>query len=277
MTERLATLMVWLSALLVSGIFFAIVGEVMLTGWPHLSWEFLTSLPLDAGRAGGLISILISTLWIVLLCLLISVPLAIATAVLLVEYLPADSVFARGTQYSLDVLAGVPSIVFGLFGNAVFCIYLGMGFSILSGSLTLACMVLPFLIRAIEVGLRGVPTEYRHAAAALGLSRYVIWQRILLPVATPSVVVGIALALGRALGETAALIFTSGYVDRMPESWFDSGRTLALHVYDLAMNVPGGSDAAYATAAVLIMLLISINLATAWLSARTLQRGVLQS
>lgn len=160
---------------------------------------------------------------------------------------------------ALDILAGVPSIVFGLFGNAFFCVTLGLGFSILSGGLTLACMALPLLARATEVSLRSLPAETRQAAAALGLSQGRTILRLLLPAAAPGIAAGLALAMGRALAETAALIFTSGYVDRMPESLHDSGRALSVHIYDLALNVSGGEASAAASALVLVALLVLLN------------------
>src|SRR5205823_6172239 len=168
---------------------------------------------------------LVSTALILAVCLASSLPVGLGTAVLLAEFTPAGGAFGRLVRRSLDVLAGVPSIVFGLFGNAFFCQVLGLGFSILSGGLTLACMVLPILIRATEEGFRAVPREYRLGAAALGLSRTTTLLHLLLPAAVPGLLVGLVLGLGRAIAETAALIFTSGYVDRMPGSLLDSGRS----------------------------------------------------
>ncbi|MGQ0529114.1 MAG: PstA family ABC transporter permease, partial [Panacagrimonas sp.] len=165
-------------------------------------------------------------------------------------------------------------IVFGLFGNALFCVMLGMGFSILSGGLTLACMALPLLIRATEQGLRAVPDDYRQAAAALGVSRWTVTVQVLLPAAVPGLLAGLVLGIGRALAETAALIFTSGYVDRMPSSLMDSGRAMSIHIYDLAMNIPGGERNAYGTALVLVALLLLINLAAAGLARLWLARKV---
>jgi len=177
-------------------------------------------------------------------------------------------------QRSLDILAGVPSIVFGLFGNAFFALWLGLGFSILAGGLTLACMVLPILIRSVEAGLRSVPDDYRRAAAALALPRTAALRQVLLPMAAPGILVGLILGIGRALAETAALLFTSGYVSQAPGSLLDSGRALSVHIFDLAMNVPGGADRAYASALTLIALLLAINAVAGVISERLLQRRI---
>ena len=272
--DRAVTAAVWSVALLFTGVFLWIVGDLVRHGLPHLSWGFLTDAPMDAGRAGGIAPILVSTFLIVGVCLAVSLPLGVGTAVFLAEFSRGESLPARLVRGSLDVLAGVPSIVFGLFGNALFSLYLGMGFSILSGGLTLACMVLPILIRSTEEGLRAVPDDYRKAAAALGLSRTATLWRILLPAATPGLVVGLVLGIGRALSETAALLFTSGYVARMPGSLLDSGRSLTVHIYDLAMNVPGGEANAYATAVVLVTLLLVINMLTFQIADRWLHRRI---
>ena len=260
--DTVATILVWSSALLITAVFLWILGDLLLRGLPHLSFEFLFDTPMDAGRAGGIASILVSTLVILLVCMTVSIPLGIGTAVLLAEFSRHNHFFGRGVRVSLDVLAGVPSIVFGLFGNAFFSLYLGMGFSILSGGLTLACMVLPLLIRSTETALRAVPDDFRRAAAALGLPAITTLWRILLPAAAPGVIAGLVLGIGRALAETAALLYTSGYVDRMPGSLLDSGRSLSIHIYDLAMNVPGAEGNASASALVLILLLLIINVLT---------------
>src|SRR5262249_21132058 len=170
-----------------------------------------------------------------------------------------------------------PSPVFRLVAHAFLCKPPGMGFSILSGGLPLACMVLPLLIRSTEEGFRAVPNEYRHGAAALGISRTSTLFRLLLPAALPGLAVGLVLGIGRALAETAALIFTSGYVDRMPESLLDSGRSLSIHIFDLSMNVSGGDPNAYASALVLVVLLLVINWTASWLGDRCLGRKVVAS
>lgn len=272
--ELLWTAIIWVVAVLVTGVLLWILSDVFWHGIDRISWQFLTESPSNAGREGGIAPIIVSTGLIVGVCMVVSIPLGVGTAVLLAEFTENSNLFARLVRLSLDALAGVPSIVFGLFGNAFFCKTLGMGFSILSGGLTLACMVLPILIRSTQEGFRSIPNDYRRSAAALGISRTATLWEILLPTAMPGVVVGLLLGLGRAISETAALIFTSGYVDRMPESLLDSGRSLSVHIYDLAMNVSGGEPNAYASALVLISLLILINGLISWLAKRFRQSRI---
>lgn len=251
---------------LVGCAFLWLIGDVIWQGTRYLSWEFLISPPANAGRQGGISTILVSTGLILLVCMSVSLPIGLGAAVFLAEWTSVSQPFSQFIRRSLDVLASVPSIVFGLFGNAFFCQLLGLGFSILSGGLTLACMVLPILIRTTEEGFRALPQDYRLSASALGLTKKSTLFHLLLPAAIPSLLVGFILGLGRAIAETAALIFTSGYVDRMPESLLDSGRALSIHIYDLSMNVPGGDQAAYATALALIACLVMLNSLSSWIS-----------
>ena len=273
-SELLSTVVIWAVVAVVTASLLWLLSDIIWHGIGQISWDFLTTEPRNAGRNGGIAPILVSTGLIVGVCMAVSIPLGVGTAVLLTEFTSNDSILGRLVRLSLDVLAGVPSIVFGLFGNAFFCKTFGMGFSILSGGLTLACMVLPILIRSTQEGLRGVPDDYRRSAAALGLSRTATLWELLLPAAMPGLVVGLLLGLGRAIAETAALIFTSGYVDRMPESLWDSGRSLSVHIYDLAMNVSGGESNAYASALVLVSFLLLINAAISWLAVRFRQSRI---
>lgn len=242
-----------------------VLWDVGHAGLGSLSLEYLLTEPTRSGRAGGIAPILVSTLLVLGIALAVAVPAAIAVAIWLSEYSGYRPWHAYRVRLALDALAGVPSIVFGLFGSAFFSVTLGMGFSLLSGGLTLACMVLPIVIRTTEAGLSALPAEWRLDAAALGISRWSLLRQVLLPASMPAVAAGVTLGVGRVLAESAALVFTSGYVDRMPSSLMDSGRTLAVHVYDLAMNVAGGDQAAYAAAAVLAVLVVLINLATSLL------------
>ncbi|MEM9807194.1 MAG: phosphate ABC transporter permease PstA [Cyanobacteria bacterium P01_D01_bin.56] len=264
--DHLLTWTTWAIVLLITTISLWIVLSIVGQGLGQLSLGFLLSEPINAGREGGIAPILVSTLLILGVCLVVAMPLGVATALLLAEFTVSDKRLGQWVRHSLDFLAGVPSIVFGLFGNVFFSKVLGLGFSILSGGLTLACMVLPLLIRATEEGLRSQPNHYRQSAAALGLSKTTTLFKILLPAALPALITGLVLSMGRALAETAALIFTSGYVDRFPESLLDSGRALSIHIFDLSMNVPGGDSNAAASALVLLVLLLSLNSLAAYIS-----------
>ena len=272
--ERVFSAAVWIAAALVAGFFLWIVLDIVAHGFAKLSWAFLTEAPRSSGRKGGISTILVSTLLILAVTLAVAVPLGVGVAVWLSEFSRRSSRAARTINLALAVLAGIPSIMFGLFGNAFFCLFLGLGFSIVSGGLTLACMVLPILIRATESGLSSVSHDWRQGAAALGLTKAAALRHVLLPAAAPAITAGLLLGIGRAVAETAALVFTSGYVDRMPESLMDSGRSLAVHIYDLSMNVSGGDQAAYASALVLIALLIGINALAMMLSNRFLKSRI---
>lgn len=265
---------VWTAVAIILAMFAGLLGYILWNGLPHLSFEFLTADPMSAGRKGGIGPILVSTFLILCVCIAASVPIGLGAAILLAEFTSEENLFGRVVRRSLDVLAGVPSIVFGLFGNAFFCQTLGLGFSIASGGLTLACMVLPILIRATEEGFRAVPREYRLSASSLGFTHTATLWHLLLPAAVPGLIVGMVLGIGRAIAETAALIFTSGYVDRMPESLLDSGRALSIHIFDLSMNVAGGDRNAFATSATLVLLLILINGSAAWLAGHWLRRKI---
>jgi phosphate transport system permease protein len=275
MADRLMAVLVRASAILVVAVFFWVLGDVVLNGLSQLSWSFLVEEPQDAGRTGGIGPILVSTLLILLVALGVAIPLGLGVAVWLAEFAYQRQRFAKTVRLTLDVLAGVPSIVYGLFGNAFFSIFLGLRFSILAGGLTLACMILPVFIRTVEVGLSAVNDDWRRGAASLGMTRVSAIWHILLPAASPAIVTGLILGIGRATAETAALIFTSGYVDRMPQSLTDSGRSLAVHIYDLSMNVTGGDQAAYASAFTLIALIIVLTtlaqyITDHWFNRRTM-------
>jgi phosphate transport system permease protein len=250
-----------------------ILFDLLSLGLGRLSWDFLTAAPREAGRAGGIGPVIVSTLAILAVCLATAVPLGLGSAAFLAELTRPGVRLGRWVRRGLDLLAAVPSIVFGLFGSVFFGRVLGLGFSILAGGLTLACMVLPILVRATENGFRSAPEELRRGAAALGLSRTATLRHLMLPAALPGLVVGLVLGIGRALAETAALLFTSGYVSRLPSSLLDSGRALSVHIYDLAMNVPGGEGSAAATALVLVLLLVAINVTASRAAEAWLGRG----
>ena len=248
--------------------------SVLQHGGAALSLEFISTAPTHAGRSGGIAPVIVSTALIVAVSLAASLPLALCTAVLLNERLAPGGPLAIALRGSLDALAGVPSIIFGLFGLSFFCRYLGMGYSIMAGGLTLGCMILPTLARVFGTALESLGDQYRLGGSALGLSRGAVLWQLTLPMALPALCAGVVLALARGLAETAVLLFTSGYADRMPESLADSGRSLSVHIYELATNVPGGTRAAYGSALVLLLALGGLSAAlhagTGWVQGRLL-------
>ncbi|RZI44833.1 phosphate ABC transporter permease PstA [Herbaspirillum sp. HC18] len=275
--DALVTLASWGSALAILLAFSGLIVNLADQGYSAVSWSFLLEAPRDAGRSGGIFPIFVSTVLIMAVAMVTVIPFGLGTAILLSEISRTKSRFAKLTCICLDILASVPSIVFGLFGNAFFSIYLGLGYSILAGGLTLACMILPIFVRTVESGLTSLPQEMNRGAIALGLSKQAALWHLLLPAAAPSIAVGLILGTGRALAESAALIFTSGYVDRMPSSLTDSGRSLAVHIYDLSMNVTGGEHNAYASILILIVLLVTVNGLAFLLTEVFLHKRILRS
>ncbi|GAA3918833.1 phosphate ABC transporter permease PstA [Litoribacillus peritrichatus] len=271
-TDQFMTGLIWLVAIVVTVIPLMMAYDLLANGIQHISWSFLVDKPLDSGRSGGIGPLIVSTFLILFVCLSVVFPFGLACALYLSEMVEGDSTKGKQISQALDILSGVPSIVFGLFGYVFFAQILGLGFSILSGGLTLACMALPLFVRLTEQALRHTPNSYRQAAEALNLSHVSFVFRILLPSASTGIAAATIVATGRALAETAVLIFTAGYVMRQPESLMDSGRALSVHIYDLAMNVAGGTKPAAATALVLLSLLILINLFARFLSKRWLRQ-----
>lgn len=260
------------AALLSLALFAWLLWDLVRLGLPRLSWEFLTAEVADSGRSGGIGPLIVSTFWILVCCLALAIPLGTGCALWLSEFVRRGSALARVVTGGVDLLASVPSIVFGLFGMVFFAQTLGLGFSILSGGLTLACMILPILVRTTLTALESLPADLRPAAAGLGLTKTTATAKILLPAALPGIVVGITLGIGRALSETAALLFTSGYAPRWPESLSNSGRALSVHIYDLALNVANGGPMASSTALVLLALILVVNSAAVALSEHWLRR-----
>ena len=253
----------WYFASILIGAFIWMMVSLFISGASRLSPDFFIGEPTNFGRSGGIGTILVSTGLILGICLCLALPLGVATAAWLSEVAQQQQRLQFCITRSLDLLAAVPSIVFGLFGMVFFCQTLKMGFSILSGGLTLALMILPIVVTTVYTAFQTVPNQIRLNSAALGLSKTTTLWRLLLPAAAPGVMVGMVLGVARAIAETAALIFTSGYVTRMPESIYDSGRTMSVHIYDLAVNVSGGESSAAATALVLMMVLFLINIVAA--------------
>lgn len=243
---------------------------ILKNGLPQLSLEFLTKNPADMGREGGILSTIVATIFLTFIALLVATPLGVGTAIYLTEYTVENRV-TRIIRFGAECLAGIPSIIFGLFGFILFVNKLKLGWSILSGGLTLAFMVLPTIIRTSEEAIKSVPQTYRLVSFSLGSTRWQAITRVVLPSAVPGIVTGIILSIGRSIGETAAVIFTAGSALRMPSSLFSSSRTMAVHFYILAkegVSMPK----AYGTAAVLVIAILIINLVTYYLMERYIQR-----
>lgn len=258
-TQRFAFGCIWAAAALAIAILALIVGIILVRGLPFVSWGFLTGVPEDLGRAGGILPTILGTVVLGLVALAIATPLGVGSAIYLTEY-TYESRLTRAIRFGTESLAGVPSIIFGLFGFIFFVTYLGMGWSILAGGLTLALMVLPTIIRTAEEAILTVPQGYRDVSYSLGATRWEMVTTAVLPSALPGIVTGVILSFGRAVSETAAVIFTAGTALNMPVSPFSPIRTMAVHFYILA--VEGISiEKAYATGAVLIITVLLINIA----------------
>lgn len=247
-----------------------IIVFVLEKGLPVLGLRFLLSMPQDMGRAGGILPTLIGTVALPLLALAIATPLGVGTAVYLTEY-TRESGVTKIIRFGTDCLAGIPSIIFGLFGFIFFVTTLRLGWSILSGGLTLAFMVLPTIIRTSEEAIRAVPASYREVSFSLGATRWQTVRKVVLPNALPGIVTGVMLGIGRSIGETAAVIFTAGSSLRLPQSLLDSVRTMSVHFYILAREGIS-TENAYGTAAALIIAVLAVNLAAYGLMNRFMAR-----
>ena len=249
-------LLVTISALVTAFVLFFLIAYILIKGVPHLTLD-LFSWTYNSENVSMLPSI-VNTFLMTLLSLLIATPLGIFSAIYLVEYAKRGSKFVKIVRITAETLSGIPSIVYGLFGMLFFVVTLHWGYSILSGAFTLAIMILPLIMRTTEEALKSVPDTYREGSFGLGAGRLRTVFRIVLPSAVSGILAGVILAIGRIVGETAALIFTAGTVPEIPESLLDSARTLSVHMYNLSRE---GLyvDQAYATAVVLLVVVIVIN------------------
>lgn len=269
-TQAIAVTVLGAATLVTLVVLVYIIVFVLRRGIPVLTVDFLFSQPKDMGRAGGIFPTLVGSVLLPVMALLIAVPLGVGTAVFLTEYTRETRV-TRAIRFGTDCLAGIPSIIFGLFGFIFFVTILRLGWSLLSGSLTLALMVLPTIIRTSEEAIRAVPQAYREASFSLGATRWRTVLKVVLPNALPGIVTGVMLAIGRSIGETAAVIFTAGSSLRLPASAFDSCRTMSVHFYILAREGISNTNA-YGTAAVLVLAVLAVNLTAYWLMHRFLSR-----
>ena len=237
---------------------------IVARGLPAISWEFLTAMPRQSGAQGGILPAIVGTLLLVTGTIAIALPLGMATAIYLSEY-AGQGRFTQMVRLAIITLAGVPSIVFGLFGLGLFVIFLGFGASILSGCLTLACMILPTIIASSEEALRAVPLSLRQGSLALGATKWQTIYKNVLPYSFPGMLTGSILGIGRAAGETAPILLTVAafYLPRLPKSIFDQVMALPYHLYVLATQHPEADKIRpmqYGTALVLLILVLGVNL-----------------
>jgi phosphate transport system permease protein len=262
---------IWLAALSVIAVLLAIMLYILVKGLPAVNWAFLTQVPRDMGRSGGISSAIVGTLLVTGVAVVIAVPFGIGTAFYLAEY-TKDGIVTRIIRFSAEALAGIPSIVYGLFGFIFFVINLGLGWSVLSGGLTLAIMILPTLIRTSEEAILAVPVSYREVNHSLGGTKWQGIVKVIFPSAIRGIVNGLILSVGRCVAETAAVVLTAGSALRMPASLFSPTRTMAVHFYTLAGEGISARNA-YGTAALLIILIFLINVAANMLVNRFIAKN----
>lgn len=267
--SALLRVLVWGCAGITVLILLSLIIYILVKGVPALSpelfaWEYTS-------KNVSMLPAIINTVIMTVFSLLISVPLGIFTAVYLTEYVKKETPFVKIIRIAAETLSGIPSIVYGLFGYLFFSIYLGWGYSMLSGAFTMAIMTLPLIMRTTEEAILAVPDMYREGSYGLGAGRLRTTFTVILPSAMPGILSGVVLATGRVVGETAALIFTAGTATQIATNPFSSARTLAVHMYSLAsegLHI----EQAYATAVVLLFLVLFINLASSHF-AKKLYRG----
>jgi phosphate transport system permease protein len=240
----------------------AVVIYIIVQGGPAISWEFLSAMPRDGMRAGGILPAIVGTFYLTVGTAIFSVPLGIAAAIYLSEYAP-DNRLTQLIRIAIINLAGIPSVVYGLFGLGLFVIFLKFGTSILAASLTLSIMTLPVIISAAEEALRAVPQPFRTVSISLGGTRWQTIRRIILPEALPGILTGVILGLERAAGETAPILFTGAafFLPRLPNSAFDATMALPYHLFVISTQVPEMPiQIQYGTALVLIAFVLSMNI-----------------
>ena len=272
--DTLIRVLIWLSAIITIAITAGIIVYILVRGLPSISWSFLTTQPSELHGTIGILPNIINTLYIVIITLLIATPIGIGSAIYLTEY-GGRSKLVKVIEFTTETLAGIPSIIYGLFGFMFFVVFMKLQYSIIAGGLTLAIMVLPTIIRTTQEALKSVNPLYREAALGMGATRVHMIRTVLLPSAMPGIMTAVILSIGRIVGESAALIFTAGIGTKMLrmtlpgffEHFMTSGATLTVQLYQYAMR---GEDLgiSFAIAAVLVIIVLIINFSTKRLARR---------
>ena len=260
-TQKIVFALLFLATLLVIVPVGAIIVIIVIKGLPAISWDFLTTMPRNGMRAGGIFPAIVGTVYLVAATIAFAIPVGVFSAIYLVEY-AKENLMTRLVKLAIINLAGVPSIVYGLFGLGLFVIFLQFGPSIIAGSLTLAIMILPIIITTSKEALDSVPRSYREASLALGASKWQTIQHVVLPNALPGILTGTILGISRAAGETAPILFTVAafYLPRLPSSVFDQVMVLPYHLYVISTQIPNiKTEYTYGTALVLVGLVLMTN------------------
>jgi len=274
LAQRLGFLLLGLAALLVVVPILIVVAGIVVRGIGAINWEFLSAMPRAGMKEGGILPAIVGTLLLTLGTALVAVPVGVGGAIYLAEY-ARDTAFTRAIRLAIVNLAGIPSIVYGLFGLGMFVLFLHFGTSVLAGSLTLAIMTLPVVISTSEEALRAVPTEFRTVSASLGGTRWQGIRTVVLPQALPGIITGVLLGLLRAAGETAPILFTVAafYLPQLPRTPLDQTMALPYHLYVISTQVPGMPvKVQNGTAFVLLALVLMMNFAAAWIRRRFRRR-----
>lgn len=263
--QKIAFFLMRIAIVLVLLTLIIILADIFFKGYSAITVDFLTQMPKNQMTEGGILPCIVGTVELIVLSLLIAVPLGIIAAVYLTEY-AADGKIKWAVEQAVNNLAGTPSIIFGLFGMALFIKYIGLPMSLLTASLTMGFLIMPVIIRTTQESLMAVPKEYREASHALGVTKWETIRRVVLPAAFSGIITGIIISIGRAAGETAPILFTGAvyYYPRLPESVFSPFMALSYHLYVMAtesMNIEMTRSIQYGTALVLLAIVFSMNLA----------------
>lgn len=261
-TQNIAFFFLFLSTLLIVVPVGLIVVIIIVKGLPAINWQFIFDIPRQGMRAGGIFPTVIGTIYLVSGAIILALPIGLLAAIYLSEY-AKDNILTRIIKLAIVNLAGVPSVVYGLFGLALFVVFFRFGASILSGSLTLGIMILPIIITTSREALESVPQSFREVSLSLGVSKWQTIRHVVLPNAIPGILTGTILGLGRAAGETAPILFTVAafYLPQLPKSIFDQAMALPYHLYVISTQVPNVDEKIrYGTALVLLMLVLFMNL-----------------
>ena len=271
-TERIAFMVIGSATLLTVAPIIIVISAIFISGAEAISWEFIVEMPRDGMRAGGIWPAIVGTTYLAIGTGLISVPLGLGAAIYLSEY-ARESAWTRTIRVAIVNLAGIPSVVYGLFGLGLFVLFLKLGSSIIAACLTLSIMTLPVIISTAEEALRAVPQSFRVVSIGMGGTRWQTIRRIVLPQATPGILTGVILGLNRAAGETAPILFTGAafFLPRLPSSIFDQTMALPYHLFVISTQVPGMPlQIQYGTASVLLVFVLTMNILAA--SVRSWQR-----